>query len=213
MLRTPSNLVASLPVLLTSPSPPLALLFSSSSACVTKPSGVHCRRLSLAGPPAPVQESMDANLQKLTQLVNKESNLIEKVLLLLLFLTPFAFIHTQLSGAHAALAFATLHELKSLFFLSCRWMTTFAVALSISPTEQRPKPVWPVTRTPLLRNHGWSISPTSSLMSEGATVGCKKRRKKSSKYDRNILLQQNVANDNFNSKKRQIKRPNERTTM
>lgn len=35
-----------------------------------------------AGPPPPVQETMDANLQKLTQLVNKESNLIEKVLLL-----------------------------------------------------------------------------------------------------------------------------------
>lgn len=34
------------------------------------------------GPPPPVQETVDANLQKLTQLVNKESNLIEKVLLL-----------------------------------------------------------------------------------------------------------------------------------
>ncbi|XP_040011236.1 metaxin-3 isoform X1 [Xiphias gladius] len=30
-------------------------------------------------PPPPVQETMDANLQKLTQLVNKESNLIEKM--------------------------------------------------------------------------------------------------------------------------------------
>uniref|UniRef100_A0A3Q0T004 Metaxin n=1 Tax=Amphilophus citrinellus TaxID=61819 RepID=A0A3Q0T004_AMPCI len=33
-------------------------------------------------PPPPIQDTMDANLQKLTQLVNKESNLIEKVLLL-----------------------------------------------------------------------------------------------------------------------------------
>uniref|UniRef100_A0A3Q3J9N1 Metaxin n=1 Tax=Monopterus albus TaxID=43700 RepID=A0A3Q3J9N1_MONAL len=32
-------------------------------------------------PSPPVQETVDANLQKLTQLVNKESNLIEKVLL------------------------------------------------------------------------------------------------------------------------------------
>lgn len=42
----------------------------------------------------PVQETMDANLQKLTQLVNKESNLIEKVLLLfncLLFFSWDAF--------------------------------------------------------------------------------------------------------------------------
>ncbi|XP_029916581.1 metaxin-3 isoform X1 [Myripristis murdjan] len=31
------------------------------------------------GPPPPVQETVDANLQKLTQLVNKESNLIEKM--------------------------------------------------------------------------------------------------------------------------------------
>ncbi|TNN39494.1 Metaxin-3 [Liparis tanakae] len=31
------------------------------------------------GPPPPVQDTMDANLQKLTQLVNKESNLIEKM--------------------------------------------------------------------------------------------------------------------------------------
>ncbi|XP_075871231.1 metaxin-3 isoform X1 [Nelusetta ayraudi] len=41
----------------------LALYFSSNHPC----------------PPAPVQDSMDANLQKLTQLVNKESNLIEKM--------------------------------------------------------------------------------------------------------------------------------------
>lgn len=34
------------------------------------------------GPPQPVQDTKDANLQKLTQLVNKESNLIEKVPLL-----------------------------------------------------------------------------------------------------------------------------------
>lgn len=34
------------------------------------------------GSPQPVQETKDANLQKLTQLVNKESNLIEKVPLL-----------------------------------------------------------------------------------------------------------------------------------
>ncbi|CAG07861.1 unnamed protein product [Tetraodon nigroviridis] len=35
------------------------------------------------GSPQPVPDTKDANLQKLTQLVNKESNLIEKVLLLL----------------------------------------------------------------------------------------------------------------------------------
>lgn len=34
------------------------------------------------GSPQPVQDTKDANLQKLTQLVNKESNLIEKVPLL-----------------------------------------------------------------------------------------------------------------------------------
>lgn len=69
------------------------LLFSSafitkhSSAIVS--SGCHLS----AGPPAPVQESMDANLQKLTQLVNKESNLIEKVLSAFRFaLNSFAFV-------------------------------------------------------------------------------------------------------------------------
>ncbi|XP_029366489.1 metaxin-3 isoform X1 [Echeneis naucrates] len=41
----------------------LAVYFSSDQPC----------------PPTPVQETMDANLQKLTQLVNKESNLIEKM--------------------------------------------------------------------------------------------------------------------------------------
>ncbi|KAM4576954.1 metaxin-3 isoform 1-T1 [Odontesthes bonariensis] len=41
----------------------LAVYFSSDHSC----------------PPPPVQETMDANLQKLTQLVNKESNLIEKM--------------------------------------------------------------------------------------------------------------------------------------
>ena len=44
------------------------------------------------GPPPPVQETMDANLQKLTQLVNKESNLIEKVLLLSLFSSLHGFM-------------------------------------------------------------------------------------------------------------------------
>ncbi|XP_037536396.1 metaxin-3 [Nematolebias whitei] len=41
----------------------LAVYFSSDQPC----------------PPPPVQETVDANLQKLTQLVNKESNLIEKM--------------------------------------------------------------------------------------------------------------------------------------
>lgn len=35
----------------------------------------------LLGSPPASQDAVDANLQKLTQLVNKESNLIEKVLL------------------------------------------------------------------------------------------------------------------------------------
>ncbi|TDH12719.1 hypothetical protein EPR50_G00049860 [Perca flavescens] len=54
----------------------LAVYFSSDQPC----------------PPPPVQERMDANLQKLTQLVNKESNMIEKVLLLS-FYRLFAWVH------------------------------------------------------------------------------------------------------------------------
>ena len=46
---------------------------------------------SLPGSPVPGQETVDANLQKLTQLVNKESNLIEKVHPLFLFLTFVLF--------------------------------------------------------------------------------------------------------------------------
>uniref|UniRef100_A0A8D3AE23 Metaxin n=1 Tax=Scophthalmus maximus TaxID=52904 RepID=A0A8D3AE23_SCOMX len=51
----------------------LAVYFSSDHPC----------------PLPPVQETMDANLQKLTQLVNKESNLIEKVLSAFLFSLSF----------------------------------------------------------------------------------------------------------------------------
>lgn len=44
-------------------------------------SSLHVLALSLGSPPPASQDAVDANLQKLTQLVNKESNLIEKVLL------------------------------------------------------------------------------------------------------------------------------------
>lgn len=47
----------------------LAVYFSSSQPCL----------LITGSPPSSVQEAKDANLQKLTQLVNKESNLIEKM--------------------------------------------------------------------------------------------------------------------------------------
>ena len=64
----PPNDLTPLPVRLTPPPPSLVLLYG----CLHTP-------LSPAGSPVHVQETVDANLQKLTQLVNKESNLIEKV--------------------------------------------------------------------------------------------------------------------------------------
>ncbi|XP_017269140.1 metaxin-3 isoform X3 [Kryptolebias marmoratus] len=66
-------------------------------------------------PPPPVQDTVDANLQKLTQLVNKESNLIEKV--------PLLSFSVLLHGFMVAFS---------------RWTIIFAAAHSTNPTGQTP---------------------------------------------------------------------------
>lgn len=105
-----------------------------------------------SGPPPPIEETKDANLQKLTQLVNKESNLIEKVLLLSISLPCMSSLmdSSDQVSADVTVDLGRLIMLKLNMFtvnalltyvLSCRWMTIFAAAPSTNPTDQILNPV------------------------------------------------------------------------
>lgn len=103
-----------------------------------------------SGPPPPVQETMDANLQKLTQLVNKESNLIEKVHLLSLssllhgFMVAFGRYHRSYRstvGSHHFCSCILEWQLNCASFTVDGWQPSQQPAAQTAQTRPQTQPV------------------------------------------------------------------------